>query len=245
MFGKLLYVLKEISTELSARLVVVNDNLCAAFIRRPNFADFGSSSPRLCFCTLEETKFEDEVRILDPRVPIWYEVGPNFVRSRIFSSCRSIAGAFAGTPEGSFSALLESVRKDIECVFGIMKKRYRMLKYGIRFRNMLDAEKLFVCCAILHNMDLPPTGERGEPVQRLGNGIPLVGEGIWIERGSPHRRLGYACHEKKQLVQAWRAKRNALIDHNEGKKKRARLSTMIVPVRTATIYATLFTGQKQ
>jgi hypothetical protein len=88
-----------------------------------------------------------------------------------------VAGSFAGTPEGS-SALLESVRKDIECVFGIMKRRYKMLKYGIRFRNMLDAEKLFVCCAFLHNMDLPPANETGEPVRRLGNKNPLACEGI-------------------------------------------------------------------
>ena len=135
-----------------------------------------------------------------------------------------VAGACAGTAEGRFSAMLESVRKDVECVFGILKKRYKMLKCGIRFRNMLDAEKLFVCCAVLHNMDLPPVSERGQHVRRLGLEVPLAGEGIWIERANPHRRLGHAPHEKKRLVQGWRRKRQALVDHNEGKEKRARLS---------------------
>ncbi len=35
--------------------------------------------------------------------------------------------------KGYFSAKIESVRKDVECVFGIIKKRWRILDYGIRF----------------------------------------------------------------------------------------------------------------
>ncbi len=33
--------------------------------------------------------------------------------------------------KGYFSARVESVRKDVECVFGIVKKRWRILNYGL------------------------------------------------------------------------------------------------------------------
>ena len=35
--------------------------------------------------------------------------------------------------KGFFFAKIESVRKDVECVFSIIKKRWRILDYGIRF----------------------------------------------------------------------------------------------------------------
>ena len=35
--------------------------------------------------------------------------------------------------EGHFSSNLESVRKDVECVFGILKKRWKVLDHGFKF----------------------------------------------------------------------------------------------------------------
>ncbi len=35
--------------------------------------------------------------------------------------------------EGYFSTNLESVRKDVECIFGIIKKRWRILDHGFKF----------------------------------------------------------------------------------------------------------------
>ncbi len=42
-------------------------------------------------------------------------------------------GAHVASLEGYFSSNLESVRKDVECIFGIMKKRWACLDYGIKF----------------------------------------------------------------------------------------------------------------
>jgi hypothetical protein len=42
----------------------------------------------------------------------------------------------AASPEGYFSANLESVRKDVECTFGILKKWWRILNYGFQSHNM-------------------------------------------------------------------------------------------------------------
>ena len=40
------------------------------------------------------------------------------------------------TLEGFFSTNLESVRKDFECTFGILKKRWRILNNGLNYRDI-------------------------------------------------------------------------------------------------------------
>ena len=50
-----------------------------------------------------------------------------------------------------FSEWLESMRKDIECTFGIMKKRFNVLKYGIRLHKISDCDKVWATCCALHN----------------------------------------------------------------------------------------------
>lgn len=50
-----------------------------------------------------------------------------------------------------FSAWLESMRKDVECTFGILKGRWRILKTGIRLNGIDAADKIFLTCCALHN----------------------------------------------------------------------------------------------
>ena len=50
-----------------------------------------------------------------------------------------------------FSAWLESLRKDVECTFGILKGRWRILKTGIRLAGVEAADKIFLTCCALHN----------------------------------------------------------------------------------------------
>ena len=51
-----------------------------------------------------------------------------------------------------FAEWLESMRKDIECTFGILKSRFRILKNAIRLYFEDDIKDLFCTCAILHNI---------------------------------------------------------------------------------------------
>ena len=51
-----------------------------------------------------------------------------------------------------FSKWLESLRKDVECTFGIMKGRFRVLKSGIRLHGVEAADKVWMTCCALHNM---------------------------------------------------------------------------------------------
>jgi hypothetical protein len=57
-----------------------------------------------------------------------------------------------------FSAWLESMRKDVECTFGILKGRFRILKMGIWLHKQKAADMIFLTCCALHNMLLDVDG---------------------------------------------------------------------------------------
>ncbi|GAX18038.1 hypothetical protein FisN_25Hu012 [Fistulifera solaris] len=57
-----------------------------------------------------------------------------------------------------WSQWLESVRKDVECTFGILKGRWRILKYGCRLFGTDKLDKVFLACCALHNLLLEKDG---------------------------------------------------------------------------------------
>ena len=57
-----------------------------------------------------------------------------------------------------FSALLESQRKDVECFFGQLKKRFRFLRVPMLFDSLTHIENVFKLCAALHNILLSYDG---------------------------------------------------------------------------------------
>ena len=71
-----------------------------------------------------------------------------------------------------FSAWLESQRKDVECFFGRLKKRFRILRIPMLFDSLTHIENVFKFCAALHNMLLSYDGLDG-----IG-----ADEDHWIER---------------------------------------------------------------
>lgn len=60
--------------------------------------------------------------------------------------------------EARWSAQVESVRKDVERAFGIIKGRFRCLKVGLLFHFQEDIDNLFFTCILLHNMILSYDG---------------------------------------------------------------------------------------
>jgi hypothetical protein len=57
-----------------------------------------------------------------------------------------------GFPEVVFSEWLESVRKDVECAFGILKIRFRFLRGFVVYHDATTIENAFKTAAMLHNM---------------------------------------------------------------------------------------------
>ena len=60
--------------------------------------------------------------------------------------------------EARYSKWLESMRKDVECTFGILKGRFRILKTGFRVHSPKTIENVMHCCCIFHNMLLKHDG---------------------------------------------------------------------------------------
>ena len=78
-----------------------------------------------------------------------------------------------------WSKHLESVRKDVERCFGCMKKRFRILKTPILFRDVAFVNDIFVTCAVLHNklLDYDKHMEKRYGVFRHGVTPSLTKEG--------------------------------------------------------------------
>lgn len=51
-----------------------------------------------------------------------------------------------------WSEFAESIRKDVECSFGILKKRFQILKIGINWQSKTNIDNAVFSCVILHNM---------------------------------------------------------------------------------------------
>ncbi len=61
-------------------------------------------------------------------------------------------------PEVAYSERAESVRKDIEGCFGILKVRFRILRSRILFQTQHKVDVCFTACCVKHNMNLVDDG---------------------------------------------------------------------------------------
>ena len=75
----------------------------------------------------------------------------------------------SNTDEIRWSRWLESMRKDVECTFGILKGRWRILKAGVRIHGVDGVDDVWLTCCALHNWLLDIDGLSGE----WKNGVPV------------------------------------------------------------------------
>lgn len=123
------------------------------------------------------------------------------------------------TCEGYFSCNLESVRKDVECVFGILKKRWKILDYGFKHRNIKTCSEIFVTCCCLHNIMLDMMERMPKP-PRVGRGMPIGTDGIWI--GNPSD-LTSDNQSDRILASQWNDRRWRLVEHLKVWKSRGNM----------------------
>jgi hypothetical protein len=82
------------------------------------------------------------------------------------------------TLESFFSTNLESVRKDVECTFGILKKRWKVLNHGFKQRDIVKCEQIFIACCVLHNFLLNLMVRNHVRARR---GYPINNDGLWLD----------------------------------------------------------------
>jgi hypothetical protein len=93
----------------------------------------------------------------------------------------SYAGSEVIGQRGYFNTNLEGIRKDVECTFGILKKRWRILDYGLHYYDMKKCEMVFTVCYMMHNILLDVGEDQGlNYVNPVGRGGPIGSSG-WGE----------------------------------------------------------------
>jgi len=53
--------------------------------------------------------------------------------------------------EMCWSEMCESLRKDVECFFGVLKQMFAILKYGCRFQDQSVMDHVFLTCVAIYN----------------------------------------------------------------------------------------------
>jgi hypothetical protein len=74
----------------------------------------------------------------------------------------------ADRKEIRWSEWLESLQKDVECTFGILKVCWRILKMGVWLHSVEAADKIWKTCCAFHNMLLEIDGLDSEWEVELG-----------------------------------------------------------------------------
>jgi hypothetical protein len=108
------------------------------------------------------------------------------------------------TLEGFFSTNLESVRKDVECTFRILKKRWKVLSHGFKQRDIVKCEQIFIACCVLHNFLLDQMVRNHV---RAGRGYPMNYDGLWldghtinVDNNATNRLLSIKIGMRRQLL---------------------------------------------
>lgn len=64
---------------------------------------------------------------------------------------------------------MESVRKDVECTFGSLKARFRILRNPIEYHDQSCIDNVFFTCCIIHNILLTIDGLDSRWENLVGN----------------------------------------------------------------------------
>jgi hypothetical protein len=101
--------------------------------------------------------------------------------------------------EVTWSKHLESVRKDVECTFGSLETRFKILKISLMYRNVEHVDNVFYTCAILHNMLLQWDGRQ---LMESDECAPGYGELAGDVVGDGNKKAGQSKGYRKQLLHA-------------------------------------------
>ena len=88
---------------------------------------------------------------------------------RCSTSICPYAGVENSSLEEYFSTSLESVQKDVECTFDILKKRWQVLNDGLHYCDIRTCERVFNACCCIHNLMLELMERNCVRVRKIGN----------------------------------------------------------------------------
>lgn len=109
-----------------------------------------------------------------------------------------------------WSRWVESMRKDVECTFGILKGRWRILKCGVRVHGVDKVDLIWLTCCALHNWLLDIDGLNDE---WTGEQIATCTESDWLGELGQHDFDGIALG-RSRIPNAILRLSNNLTDRN-------------------------------
>ena len=117
-----------------------------------------------------------------------------------------------GCLEDNFSSKIKSLRKDVECLFGILKGRWASLNKGFKYREVKTCGEIFLTCAVLHNMMLSEMVQEAKPLC-LQHGVHSANNGIWREGPSDEQQPVPGNKNAAELKEAFDQRRMLLCHH--------------------------------
>ncbi len=115
-----------------------------------------------------------------------------------------------GSAQGYFTTHLEGIRKDIECTFRILKKRWQILNNGFFYRQVKVCEKFFVMCCWLHNFLLDLMDRTNI---NLSRGAPIGNDGLWLSGPSDSEPPADESKNDRILSEQFSHRRAQLVHH--------------------------------
>ena len=113
--------------------------------------------PLMCDLKLGRIHPEIEYRLYDEREVLIVHKGLYLIVDNGYHQwrcCQAPLKHAMSDGAAMWSERMESIRKAVECVFGIMKKRFRILRHAFTLRDPRRIESIFRMCCALHNMIL-------------------------------------------------------------------------------------------
>ena len=105
-------------------------------------------------------------------------------------------------------------------MFGILKKRWKILDYGFKHRTIKTCSDIFVTCCCLHNIMLDMMERMPKP-PRVGRGMPIGTDGIWL--GNPSDLTQSDDPTDRILASQWNERRWRLAEHLKVWKSRGNI----------------------
>jgi len=112
-------------------------------------------------CVLDFNEFELPARSKDGTVKVLRFRGAYLIVDNGYLNWSCTVPPFGVSndiDEICWSKWLESMRKDVECTFGILKGRWRILKSGVRLNGVDSVDCIWLTCCALHNWLLEVDG---------------------------------------------------------------------------------------
>jgi Plant transposon protein len=127
------------------KTITLHDKFLCNVQRKQQFNDYRFELNKKEDGTISKVQYNSVWLICDNGYPHWSCLIPPHMDPIYYTEFR-------------FAEWIDSMRKDVECTFGILKGRFRVLKTGVRLHGIKVTDNIWHTCCALHNLFLEEDG---------------------------------------------------------------------------------------